>query len=450
MHILTESAGKVRRKEGSLNIYKKKMCLIIFLIYEIIIFLITLIRASITQLTFDEADTCGTYCKETIFTWPGIKETFSSSIANNHLLNTYLITLFQMIFNEKYSEFLIRLPMILFLAVFLVMVYFMLQKEYISIPVAVFLTSNYYVAEFYGLARGYAMANALVFGACASYIAWGKREYKDDRYLVLCSLFLAAAISANTVVLLLIPSFGIMWLIRLLQERKLLLVLKKYVIYLVIYAIFMGIMFKYHMNVTQISFLYTGEGKSFFECFFVSYGYMFTHQHALIAGAAFLSVVVLVTVFCVWFRNIYECDFLIMFWILLAVFGLAQFLFRRGYATGRELIPFYPLVVFAMWNGMEKTVAGWQRVCGESNIMRMLPKALSFVICVLLILNFMRKIDVDSTSEWYDNYGRRENVIKQFMLTDGDWTQMEDFGAEEDWFYLYKLHDICFGESNEE
>lgn len=135
-------------------------------------FAITVIRAATTQMTFDEAYTYLKFCKPSIYHWSGIKALFTESIANNHLLNTYLITLFDYIFKSKYCEFIIRLPSILFYAVYLLIVWKLYSMKYLGILETVLLIANYYLDEFFGLARGYAMAYMLVFLTCLSYEAW--------------------------------------------------------------------------------------------------------------------------------------------------------------------------------------------------------------------------------------------------------------------------------------
>ncbi len=421
---------------------------IMILIFLMSAFAITMIRAAITQITDDEAFTYLKYCKPAIFRLEGFKDIFNNSIANNHLLNTYLITLFDHFFKHRFNEFIIRLPVLMFFLIYVLSIFALYKKKYIPATVAVFLSSNYYLNEFYGLARGYAMCNTLVLLACASCLIWKKSDYEKDGYMILSSIFIALAVLSNTIVLLSLPSFGFMWLIGLINKKRVLEVLRKYAVYLVVWGSFVGALIKYHMNVTAMKQLYTGAGSSFFECYFVSIGKMFIGRRelALILGCILAISILTLLIWLVYLKKILNC----IFFVGIMVFGvtsvLMEFLFGKGYACGRELLPFYALIVFGMWDA----VACIRQQSRQNPCLGVCCKYFCAVICMLFVLNYVRQIDISSTREWsweysFDgsrDYGRREHIYRDYIIADGEWGKMQIPESESDLFYISKMDDI--------
>lgn len=419
----------------------------LLLVFLIFIFCITMIRAAITQVTYDEAQTYLQYCSPDIFKFNGMKEIYWNSYANNHLLNTYLITISELLFRQKYSEFLIRLPQLLFYLIFLISIWVLYRRKFLSSYSVIFLTANYYVSEFYGLARGYAMANTLVFLACVFLVYWKRSFYEADRYLILCSVMLGLAVFANTIVFLIVPSFCIIWLVRLWQNGRLVKVIRKYFIYLIIWFCFLLVMIKYHMNViayTTPAGVYTGREKGFFECFFAGYGDMYTRNIYLknILGVLFLMLMIVLLSALLYLKRLKECDLMISMVIFIAVYVAAQLIFEVGYPVGRELIPFWAFIVMALREGVICII---NNISPEKINIRVLRSG-AMTVCLMLVFIFARRIDVTSTTEWNHEYGLREHIIKQYMACNGDesgFDQIKSMTMSE-WFYMWKLDDIKF------
>ena len=420
---------------------------LLLFVFIISTFAITLIRAAITQITYDEAMTYLYWCRPAIFRPEGMKEIYFNSNANNHLLNTYMITLFDHFFKHPYNEFVIRLPQLLFFLLYLAIIVVLYRKKQLSASVAVFLTANYYLDEFYGLARGYAMSNTLMLCACISYLAFKRSKYTEDKYLILCSAFYAFSITANTVALLLLPSFGFMWLMAL--KGRLIKTIKKHAVYLLLWFGFLGIMTGYHMIVTQQKTLFTGLERGFFDCYFISISRMFINNllYAKILGAFFVALLVLFVILLIYHKNFLDCDFFCGLLIFLAVSIIAQLIFKKGYATERELIPFYSFFVFAVWE------AGSQ-LCGCIKVLDLNSAAMKYcvgILCILLVCNYYRQLDISATRDWnweyssngnYD-YGRKEHTIKQYIVSQGDWDKMPiEKRSESDLFYINYLDRI--------
>ena len=147
------------------------------------------------EIRFDEFDT--------------FRYVYNESVANNHWLNTVAIAAAERLIGVSYCEFAIRLPNLVFFAIYCAFVCIGYQKRMFSFLCASFLLLNYYLDEFYGLARGYAMAQTCVFAAAWFYLRWKNSRYRGHGNLIGCALSLMIGTYANTVVFLVFPAFGI-------------------------------------------------------------------------------------------------------------------------------------------------------------------------------------------------------------------------------------------------
>ena len=142
---------------------KKYGFLIFCLISSLLVLSLTIYRAFNTCLTYDEAYTYLHYAKN--FSWKSFSYLIKpGALANNHFLNSLIIAILDRIFGCSYNEFIIRLPNILSYILYLFFGY-KISKQYESkyLIMSLFLF-NYGAHEFFGLARGYGMAAALVLG----------------------------------------------------------------------------------------------------------------------------------------------------------------------------------------------------------------------------------------------------------------------------------------------
>ncbi len=133
--------------------------------YFLLLFAIVLIRSIVSGITYDEAYTYMNFGRIDLFNYNTLRHLYSKAgcIANNHWLNSMLINLCHLITGVDYNEFLIRLPSLVFFVLYLIGVGYGYKRKQFSLTTLFFLVSNYYLLEFYGLARGYGMANTCVF-----------------------------------------------------------------------------------------------------------------------------------------------------------------------------------------------------------------------------------------------------------------------------------------------
>lgn len=146
-----------------------KLCLnnrvFIYYAFTVSIFLwaITAYRASITGITYDEAFTYLNYSKS-------LSGFLRIELANNHPINSLLIYLFTKLTNQPYNELTIRLPNIIAFAFYLFICYKVsLEFKYPFLTFSL-LSLNYYLDEFFGLARGYGISTTFVITALYFYL----------------------------------------------------------------------------------------------------------------------------------------------------------------------------------------------------------------------------------------------------------------------------------------
>lgn len=411
------------------------------LCYFLFLFVTVLIRSAVSGITYDEACTYLGFGLIDLFRPRTLYALFSREgcIANNHWLNTILIRLLQMTVRADYSEFVIRLPSLCFFALYLVGLAYAYRRGHCSLPALLLLVSNYYLLEFYGLARGYGMANTCVFFACLSWIKWRDSGYSEDRHLRWLMLYMSLGVFANTIVLLLYPAFGLLCLYRLVQRGRLGAFMKSSGVLFGLFMLFSLVMVKYHMNVSSPEKpLYTGGEMGFFDSVIRGCAAMFVGggRAAAVVGAA----VALSAALClaVQGRALLERDFSLMLILFVVTNVLLELALRKGYITGRVLLPFYAFVVFCF---QELYAAGWERLLewGGRRALANLEKAravLTGAVCAALVLSCLLQTDLHTTREWNEDY-KFELWVAGEYLTGEEYPGKRNGNAPEV-FYRYK------------
>ena len=220
------TAGDCSREKKRIHRYNRRQSVrkVLFLAAVLMAaaaFCCTAIRAFTTNLTDDEAYTYINYVRAyqpLNLSW--LIHLYSTCKANNHWLNTFLIWCTSQVLGP-YSEAAIRLPNVVLFAGYLAAVLAALRRGRISFLCSVFLISNYYLNEFFGLGRGYGMAAAFVLFTLLAYGSWRRTGCKDGRYVLLILLCLTLGAASNTVVLLLYPSVGLLMLYHMIRGKRL-------------------------------------------------------------------------------------------------------------------------------------------------------------------------------------------------------------------------------------
>ena len=186
-------------------------------------------RAAISGITYDEAFTYLAYAK-LLADSPDlntVKSIYWGSVANNHWLNTLLIAFVCKITDIHYNEFLIRLLSVLAGCCYMVVVLWEYKRKNINGIQFMILSACYYMEEFFGLARGYGMAAALVLFGLLFYQKWIDTNcLKHSALLLSIGCFILSAYG-NSVTLVVCFCIGIMMLYHLLAARQLFYFLHK-------------------------------------------------------------------------------------------------------------------------------------------------------------------------------------------------------------------------------
>lgn len=234
-----------------------------FLYYSLLVgglaILVSFIRAYKTGIAYDEAFTYMYYTSRN----PLYVLTFifkNGTLANNHLLNSFCISIMNLIFGMRYNEFIIRFPNLMFYLLYFIFCYklsLLYKNKYF---VFTFLMMNYGLNEYCGMARGYGMAAALVLVGIYYYKNYLKTLKDEDIiksfYLILLGCY------ANTVTLLIFASVLIISFIIIILNKDLFRFIKKNWIHLIIGCILTLIIIKYHFMISQDGLPLFGAGLS--------------------------------------------------------------------------------------------------------------------------------------------------------------------------------------------
>ena len=409
----------------------------------------TIIRAAITDITYDEAYTYMAYVQEIHFSdLSSLRYIYNESVANNHWLNTLAIAVFEKMIGVSYCEFVIRLPNLVAFAVYCVYVYLAYRKRMISFICASFLLMNYYLDEFYGLARGYAMAQTCVFAAAFCYMNWKESAYRKHGYLAGCAFWLMLGTYANTVVLLLFPAFGILWLWRLIAAGQFWLFLKKWSWFVILFVISAFFTLRYHLKISEWGMpLFTGH-FDFYHSVVRSYIEMLTTNQMIVSLSVVLLCVISMTASVILKREIFTCDLTLSLAVFIVTSMLMNLITHKGYITERAAIPFYGYIVLCIY---ELWHAAWERLdrkafSGERK--RKLHAAATILVVCVLGFHFMRSLTFTSTTDWVNNYGRSERLLAGYINT-GEFPELEDpdYNASNDKFYRVKYWFIANSDS---
>lgn len=403
----------------------------ILLLLMAAVFVIVTVRAAVSSMTYDEAFT---YCRFVRRIDPSSLRAFFDSLkfageeapTNNHWMNTLLIFGADRIFHTAYNEFVIRFPTLFFFAFYLATVYHGWRKGYYSGITVLFLIGNYYLGEFYSIARGYGMAQTLVFAACLFYLDWRKSEYEKDGSLMLCAAFLALGVTANSIVVFILPSFGIFWLIRLIRKKKLKDFLLRRWWFVLLFFAFVGFFALKQMSDAGDKFAEEKQGNFFTEVVGGMIG-MFVKKPVLMWGAAILLVLITALSIICLRKKVFERDLFWMFVIFLAVDLLASLILHNEYIAGRFTLPFYGMFVLG-FSGLissaiveiRKTAPKGARDKRESVRKLLSSEKLLFAagLIVLLVLGalYLNKLSVHTVSEWSFDENRGEKILTGYLI----------------------------------
>lgn len=387
------------------------------------VFSIALIRAYSAAFTYDEVYTHDYYVLAMdFFNFDVIKAVFAPDycLANNHLLNSFLMKVFEDLTGIYYSELLLRLPNILFFAALLLFLIYCVQKEIISIFAYSSFVFLYYLNDFFSLARGYGMCVCLIFFALIMFDKASHTQFKKYEYITFSLLFFTLAVSANTIALLITAPFGLFCLIRLIQNKSLLSYLKKQCFFWPPLAVSILLLIRYHFMVTGDGKPTHMTGENFFHVLFVEFASKYNNNSAfsillaiLIFSSTFITLILLKKE--IWTLS-YQVPFIFFIIIFIAVSQIFDFL-----PYGRTLLPMYPLLICMFYeniNVWKKWLTARYHDSLNHKLQRLVACATSTIQAVFiafLLISFTSQIDFYVIQEW-PSYVNNKKIAYQTLF----------------------------------
>ncbi|MDR1615950.1 MAG: hypothetical protein LBR98_02940 [Syntrophomonadaceae bacterium] len=184
-----------------------------------------------------------------------------------------------------------------------------------------------------------------------------------------------------------------------------------------IFSVLAIITFKYRKNIVKLSncfylfvflmvalfvILTSRPGRpvastdSFYVCIISAVFGSFTQSsYLMIAGfAAFAGMAAYGMV-----KTKYKNDYALVYIIFVSICFVSNIIFHRGYPNSREMLPFYPVMVFAIMDALKYIKPG------------IIPKLLLILIGSALCVQFILQINITSTKDWNDNYKIRNEIF---------------------------------------
>lgn len=377
-----------------------------FFIYYIamsaILLTITIFRAATTGITEDEAWTYLHWVRHNpldVLKYLNIfKETFTTG--NNHILNSFLISFFELFFHHNYNEFVIRLPNVISYIWYLLFAYLITKDtkyKYLNFSLLVL---NYGVNEFFGLARGYGMACAFVLGG----IYFFKRYLlqKKNYLLTLTYLSLLTACYASTTSLIVFASIICVSFLSLIRDNQFFKYTLNQIFFLLPIVIAVLVIIRYHFLVTKNDpTIYCGLTGSFYSDVLESLLNVYGFNKRLISHAINMVILLLVIILAREFEKLKD-SYIILAGIFFFLFfiGLTK-LTNQPWMTGRCLISSMPLIIMMIVEIID---------------VLKIKKALLFqtILIIPLLVMFGLNLNVKATREWKDHYSFRESCYAVF------------------------------------
>jgi len=399
-------------------------------------FMIVLIRACYSNIWYDEAFTYMYYVLPIVKnpSFSIIRNFWEDSLANNHWLNTLLIALFTKLSHIYWEEIIIRLPNIMFSLIYLIFLAYLFFKKKINLLLFILLSCNYYFIDYMRQARGYGMCAILVFFSIYFLENWRINKYENQSYLIWGLIFLMLSAYANSVALIPLFAYGLVILIRLIENKKLFDFIKKYWIFLIIYFIFSFIIIKYHFMISNID-----NGKPLFKTEntslpFIIKSYLSWIIPNYLVNIAFLAVIVILVISITYIiikTHRFKCDSGLSMLLYVGCLVSMNLIFKRGGLLERTLLPGYTLVIIGTYNIIHDAYLLLLKSLTRENFkkfIRYILKLGTILLSLCLFINFINNIHPLESGYW---------KIVEFQDADKvDWTNKNDDPAEE--FYKNK------------
>jgi hypothetical protein len=397
---LTVPGKTILRKSGFIDIHEKEILgagasfvkkisaepfKVFGLTVGFFVLMVAVSRAANTGMTRDEA----TMCFDVVF--PGIPEALMrSQYLNNHMLNALFIRIVLFITRTKYNEFFIRLPGLVFYGVYLLFAYRTAKQRKHPYVVFLLFSANYYLNEYFSLARGYGMAAACMLAAFCFFNRW-KIDRENKRLFHYFMIWCALGALANGIALYTI--FCVL-LVIMVKYRKNIIKLSNLPYFLVFlfvasYLVFVSRPTMPGKPIATTRSLYDSIITAVFGTFSLS------SQYAALALFIIFACILVYLMIKTKGKNDYGWIYIIFIGISL----LSNVLLGRGYPLSREMIPFYPVMVFVAADALEYMAPN------------RMAKFTLVLAALLLCFQFVMQTNVRGTKDWMEDYRRRKEIL---------------------------------------
>lgn len=414
------------------DMHNKKWELHVLIILEVGLFIFEMMRINCYCLTWDEAITYRRFVVPVFHNnFEGALENLLhptlGAVANNHLLNTALIGIFDVITGIRYNEYIIRFPIFLFFLMFLYICIRMYLKNVLSFAEVVLLLLCYYMNEFFSLARGYAMAAALIIVGIYYWIYWERN--RQDAHLIKSALFFSLAEIANTITLLVVAPFYIFMIFTVLKEKRIWLILRRHFLKILFLLSINIFMVRYHFYVSQVdTSLYCNKEGGILE----NLSYMIQEYFSMLIPYKVKSVmgIYVVLFFLCALALIKErgpmkkLQFTSIWGLYIVITVCCVALTGKGFPMGRTIIPGYPLLVLSFGELAKNVNAFYIKT---EKVDTMVQSIVNLCVLLSLLLSFIRQTDLTTTRDWrnsryakewtYQVYDERMRVTEDYFET---------------------------------
>lgn len=403
---------------------KDKRFFYIFITISIILFTIACIRSYISSITMDEALTYNEFViKNSLFNFN------SRYAANNHLLNTFFISIFDKFTHSSYNEFIIRLPNLIFYIFYFIFTYKISKLYKNRYLISSLLILNYSINEFFSIGRGYGIASALVLGGIYFYKLWLTNKNDKDLFKC-CSLFILGCL-ANTIVLIIYFLFIVDCIIRIKKDNNLFQFIKNNKFRLLLILIITSFIYVFHIYVSfRDPNLWFCKSNSLYSCLFlvpISYYGLSIFSSYIMNIFLILLFIIFIVVFVRNFKKIKYTNIFYIIFICLILLIILSIIFPFNIPTGRTLIPFWSLAIISFMEMFDL----------ENN------KHLNYFITIPFILLtsicFIMNISFNYVREWENNKNVKNNSYTSLSNKSSVNKYINDYNCFSYYFYNNKI-----------
>lgn len=336
-------------------------------------------KALNTELSFDEAYTFLNY------SYTG--DIFNIGIANNHILNSYLISLFS---KASFSEFVIRLPNLIAGMVYGLVIFKMLKDQDFKYLGYCILLTNPYLFDFFAIARGYGLSTLFLFLSSYLYL-----NQKDEHNLIPFLFIILSTFSYHTTVVFLI----VFWILNLkinVKNLKSIVFLASnavisFVIFLNIYVLF---------NITRPGKpLYGIDEISIFDLLSGSFGFASLYINKNIFFIIFVNILFYIPIFVLSKFNKRQKLLFFISYLSIVLIYVIPILVGRPFPLLRSVLPFFSPILLLIYESL---------VIIFKNQKKSLSNKITLITILVLTSNIIFQIDTRETIDWKDDFSKRQ------------------------------------------